>query len=96
MKASKILYACLKRADDKFHLIDNGDKIVVGVSLGKDSMSMLKALKIFQFYSSKKYTIKPVYIDFGFGKVNLKPFKNFCKDLGLELDVVESKEVFNI
>ena len=37
----------LRKAVEKYKLIENGDKIAVGLSGGKDSLVLLKALKIY-------------------------------------------------
>lgn len=38
----------LRKTVQKYHLIENGDKIAVGVSGGKDSLVLLKALSDFK------------------------------------------------
>ena len=41
MKAIRTLLACIRKADQTYNLINHGDKIVVGLSGGKDSMALL-------------------------------------------------------
>ena len=43
MKTQKLL-SYVRRAVDDYHMIEEGDKIAVGVSGGKDSIVMLYAL----------------------------------------------------
>ena len=50
MKLQKLL-SLTRKAVDEFGLIDAGDKIAVGVSGGKDSLTMLYALHgLMRFY----------------------------------------------
>ena len=45
----KKILGALRRADERFSLIENGDKIAVGLSGGKDSMVMLHALTLYKY-----------------------------------------------
>ena len=54
MSVKKIL-ASISRADYDYNLIEDGDKIAVGVSGGKDSMLLLKVLKAYQKFKTKKF-----------------------------------------
>ena len=47
-KEIKIMLGCLRRADEDFKLIEDGDKIAVGISGGKDSLAMLYALQLYR------------------------------------------------
>ena len=47
MKLQKLL-SYVRRAVDDYHMIEEGDKIAVGVSGGKDSICLLIALKHLQ------------------------------------------------
>ena len=47
----------LRRAVDEYKLIEDGDRIAVGVSGGKDSLVLLKALAIYSKFSPQKFTI---------------------------------------
>lgn len=49
------LYSYARRAIDTWQMIDEGDKIAIGVSGGKDSLTMLYALKGLQRFLSKAF-----------------------------------------
>ena len=89
----------LRKAVEKYELIQDGDKIAVGVSGGKDSLVLLKALKMFQRFSPAKFDLVAITIDLYSGKEDYSHLKEFCKELDVEF-VVEQTDindvVFNI
>ena len=96
MKAIRIILACLRKADETYNLINNNDKIVLGLSGGKDSVALLYALHLYQKFSNKKFTIQPVTLDLGFDGFDGTILKQYCASLGYELIINESKDVYKI
>ena len=96
MKAIRTLLACIRKADQTYNLINHGDKIVVGLSGGKDSLALLYCLNLYRKFSHTEFVIQPVTLDLGFPGFNPAPLQEFCKSLGLELIVHDSKEVYEI
>ncbi len=88
--------AAVKKADETFALIDPGDVICLGVSGGKDSLCLLLALQRYGLFSKKDFRIVPVCLDLGFPGFDPSPVAEYCKTLGLELNVSDSKEVYPI
>ena len=43
-KDMKRVLGCIRRADERYNMIREGDKICVGVSGGKDSLLLLRSL----------------------------------------------------
>ena len=85
----------LRKAVEKYNLIENGDRIAVGVSGGKDSLVMLKALKEFQKFGLYDYEIVAVNIDIYNSKEDYTGLINFCNDIGVELHI-EQTDIQNI
>ncbi len=79
------------RAIADYHLLKNGDKIIVAVSGGKDSLTLLKLLKYRQSFVPIKYDILAVYIDFGNCKIQSKALEKFCKNLGVKFCIKKVK-----
>lgn len=96
MKAIRTILACLRHADEKYNLINVNDKIVVGVSGGKDSLLLVYALHLYQKFNHTSFTIQPVTLDLGFPNFDPKPIQEFMEKLGLNLIVRDAKEVYPI
>ena len=96
MKAIRTLLACIRKADQTYNLINHGDKIVVGLSGGKDSLALLYCLNLYKKFSHTDFTIQPVTLDLGFPGFNKEPLEKFCESLGLKLIVSDSQEVYEI
>lgn len=96
MKAIRVILACIRTADDKFNLINDGDRICLGISGGKDSMAMFYALHLYKKFSKTKFDIFPCIIDLGFDDFNPAKIKNFIESLGYKLDVADGKTVYEI
>ena len=90
----KIL-STMRKAIEKYSLIQNGDKIAVGVSGGKDSLVLLKALSDFKKFNLFNFEIVAVTIDIYSGKENYVGLKNFCNELGVELHI-EKTDIFDV
>ena len=96
MKSIRTVLACIRKADSTYNLIEHGDKIVVGLSGGKDSVVLTYCLHLYQKFSHTDFKIQPVTLDLGFPEFNPQPLVEFCRSLGMELMVVDSREVYKI
>ncbi len=94
----KIL-GCLRRADERFSMIADGDKIAVGLSGGKDSMLLLYALTLYQKFKKKDYEIIAITVDLGFGNYATPVIREYAQSLGVPCEIIEtqiSEIVFDI
>lgn len=80
----------LRRAVEEYNLIEDGDRIAVGVSGGKDSLVLLKALANYSIFSPQKFTIIAITIDMFAGKSDFSEVKKLCEDIGVEYHIVPS------
>ena len=96
MKALRSILGLIRKADQKFDFFHENDKVMIGVSGGKDSMVLLKALSLYKEFKCVNFEIAPAILDLGFPGFDAEPIKEYVKTLGLELKVVDSKEVFQI
>lgn len=74
----KEVLGALRRADERYGLIADGDRIAVGVSGGKDSFVTLLALDKYRLFSRKKYEIEAITIGMGFG-ADYEPIRAWCE-----------------
>lgn len=89
MKLQQVL-SYVRRAIDDYHMIYEGDKIAVGISGGKDSLTLLYALNGLKRFYPKKFDIHAVTVDLGFKNLNLDKIKALCEELGVEYTIVKT------
>ncbi len=92
----KKLLACIRKADYEFGLINDGDKILIGLSGGKDSLALVTLLSQYQKFRYKKFEIACCHIDFGFPSVDFSKTEEYIKSLGVRYISYPSTEVFDI
>ena len=95
----KRVLGSVRRADEKYGMIEDGDRIAVGISGGKDSLMLLFALSIYKKFSKKDFQIVAITVDLGFRPFDVSPIKEFCEKLGVEYKVIPSEigdVVFNV
>ncbi len=90
------ILASIRRADETFDLIRDGDRIALGISGGKDSIVLFYALSLYQKFANKNFTIIPIMLDLGFSTFDAKNYQNYFKSQGYELLVSDSRQVFQI
>ena len=77
----------MRKAIEKYNLIQNGDKIAVGVSGGKDSLVLLKAMSDFKKFGLYNFEIVAVNIDIYSGKEDYSGIQNFCNEINVPLHI---------
>lgn len=75
------LYSYTRQAVDDYQLIEKGDKIAVGLSGGKDSLTLLYALNGLRRFYPKSFELIAVTVDLGYPEFDLSEIKNLCKEL---------------
>ena len=73
----------IRRAVDDYNMIEEGDKIAVGVSGGKDSLLLLLALHHLQSYYPKHFDLEAIAIELGFEGMDFTPVAELCRELDI-------------
>lgn len=89
MKLQQVLSYVRKAADD-YYMIESGDKIAVGISGGKDSLTLLYALNSLKRFYPKHFELCAVTVDLGFDNLNLDKIHDLCRELGVEYTVIKT------
>lgn len=90
MKLQQLLSYTRKAIDD-YGLIDEGDKIAIGISGGKDSLTLLCALNALKRFYPKKFELYAVTVDLGFKNLDLDKIKAFCSDQDVPYYIIETE-----
>ncbi|MCM1063652.1 MAG: tRNA 2-thiocytidine(32) synthetase TtcA [Eubacterium sp.] len=89
MKLQQVL-SHVRRAVDDYHMIQDGDRIAVGISGGKDSLTLLYALNGLKRFYPRYFEIHAVTVDLGFDNLNLDGIRELCHDLGIKYTIVKT------
>lgn len=99
MNEMKRILSFVRRAVDDYGMIDEGDSIAVGISGGKDSLTLLAALAAMRRFYPKKYELKAITVDMGFEGADYSPVEEYCKSIDVEYKVVKTdiaKIIFDV
>ena len=73
----------IRKADQDYHLIDDGDRMAVGVSGGKDSMVLLTALHMYSKFADRNFEVVGIHIKLGFPNMDFSEVVAFCRQQGI-------------
>ncbi len=90
MKLQQLL-SQLRQAIDDFDMIADNDTVAVGLSGGKDSMTLLYGLKQLQRFYPKTFRLTAITVDLGFETYDLKAMQQFCSQLQVPYRVVTTQ-----
>lgn len=80
----------VRRAADDYEMIREGDRIAVGVSAGKDSLTLLCALAEMRRFYPKKYEVVAITVDMGFPGADFSAVAALCESLNVPYRVVKT------
>jgi tRNA(Ile)-lysidine synthase TilS/MesJ len=82
----------ISRAIAEFDLIEDGDKIIVGFSGGKDSAFLVYSLAVLQKHLAIDFDLRVLTIDLGFNEqAGYTELKEFCEQLEVDYDLKRTK-----
>ena len=87
----KEILGCIRRADQDFGMIEDGDRVAVGVSGGKDSLLLLYALSLYRRFSPHPFTLQAVTLTMGLEPFDLSGVQALCDRLEVPYVVRETQ-----
>lgn len=95
MRELQRILSYVRRAVDEYSMIEEGDRIAVGVSAGKDSLTLLDALAALRRFYPKKFDLVAITVDMGFAGSDFTAIRNMCERLEVPY-MIEPTEISKI
>lgn len=80
-----------RRAIDDYGMIHTGDKIALGISGGKDSLTLLYALHGLQRFYPEKFDLEAITVDLGNPDFDLSHIRHLCETMQIPYTVVKTE-----
>ena len=85
----------VRRACEDYEMIQPGDRIAVGISGGKDSLTLLCALAEMRRFYPNPFEVVGITIDMGFPDGDFTPVKKLCEELNVPYHIVKT-DIYDI
>lgn len=91
MDALKLVLSKTRSCVQKYGMIQPCDKIAVGLSGGKDSVSMLYALARLSSFYPNEFSLCAITVDNGYKNASYEEMEQLCEVLGIEYRIVKTQ-----
>lgn len=91
MENIKRILSYVRRGVDDYSMIEEGDRIAVGVSAGKDSLTLLCALAKLRIFYPKKFELAAITIDMGFEGSDFSSIAKLCEELDVPYHIISTQ-----
>lgn len=81
----------LRRCIDDYQMIDAGDRIAIGVSGGKDSLTLLRLMAELKRYYPKPFSVEAFTIDLGIDGMDFSPVAELCAALDVPYTLIPTQ-----
>lgn len=89
MKLQQLL-SYTRKAVDTYHMIQEGDKIAVGISGGKDSLALLYALSGLKRFYPNRFELEAITVDLSFDGFDLSGIQKLCHELEVPYTIIKT------
>lgn len=93
------LMSLTRKAIEEYSMIDEGDKIAIGISGGKDSLALLYAMAGIQKFYPKHFDLEAITVHSGIEGMDFSEVEKLCEQLGVHYTIIKSdiyEIVFNM
>ncbi len=90
MKLQRLL-SLVRQAVDQYEMIEEGDHIAIGISGGKDSLTLLWGLAHLQKFYPKHFSLSAITVDMGFDTMDLDPIRELCQEFQVPYEIVPTE-----
>lgn len=80
-----------RRAIEDYRMIEDGDRVAVGISGGKDSMALLRAMAAIRDFLPERFELFAITIDMGFSGMDFALVREFCDSINVPYTVVKTE-----
>lgn len=85
----------VRRAVDDYNMIEPGDRIAVGISGGKDSLTLLAGLAGLRRFYPKPFEVVAITVDMGFEESDWSGVEAFCRELNVPYHIKKT-DIYDI
>ena len=89
MKLQQLL-SHTRKAVDEYQMIQEGDHIAVGISGGKDSLTLLYALHGLKRFYPNYFELSAITVDLGYEQCDFTPIKELCREMEIPYRIVKT------
>lgn len=82
------MQSVMRRAIEDYQMIEEGDRVAVGLSGGKDSVTLLAVLWELSKYYPKKFSVEAISLDMGFEGFDFSEVEAFCRNREIPLTII--------
>lgn len=87
----KKILSYTRRCVEDYDMIQAGDRIAVGVSGGKDSLTLLTALANLRKFYPEPFTVEAVTVEMGMDGMDFSPVAEYCQKLDVPYHRVQTE-----
>lgn len=89
MKLQQLL-SHTRKAVDEYRMIQEEDHIAVGISGGKDSLTLLYALHGLKRFYPNRFELSAITVDLGYKQCDFTPIKDLCREMEIPYRIVKT------
>ena len=87
----KKILSLTRRCVEDYDMIQAGDRVAVGVSGGKDSLTLLAALARLSRFYPQPFTVEAFTVDMGIEGMDFSGVAQFCEELGVPYHIIPTQ-----